>query len=87
MLEKIKKMLNITHDDEDAKLEQIIEFGKNFLCGQVEKELDFEKNISAYELLVNYCRYYYNNVSDLFTEDYCRQLLTFQLQEGVENVE
>jgi len=34
-------------------------------------------------LLLDYCRYVYNNASEYFEENYSKEILRLQLQEGI----
>lgn len=83
MLQAVKDYLKITWDDEDASLQAMIERGKAYLNDLTDAELDFDLPGPAQSLLLDYCRYWYNNASEYFEENFARELLRLQLQVGV----
>ena len=83
MLNAVKMYLKITWDDEDAALQSIIERGKAYLNDLTGVELDFDSDGPARALLLDYCRYVYNNASEYFEENFAPELLRLQLQMGV----
>ena len=83
MLDAVKDYLKITWDDEDALLQAIIERGKAYLNDLTGTELDFDVAGPPRSLLLDYCRYVYNNASEYFEENFARELLRLQLQVGV----
>ncbi len=80
MLQAVKDYLKITWDDEDALLLSIIERGKAYLNDLTGAELDFDSNGPARSLLLDYCRYVYNNASEYFEENFAAKILRVQLQ-------
>jgi len=83
MLNAVKDYLKITWDDEDALLQAIIERGKAYLNDLAGAELDFDAAGPPRSLLLDYCRYSYNNASEYFESNFARDLLRLQLQVGV----
>lgn len=83
MLDAVKDYLKITWDDEDAALLSIIERGKAYLNDLTGAELDFDVAGPPRSLLLDYCRYVYNNASEYFEENFASELLRLQLQAGV----
>lgn len=83
MLNAVKDYLKITWDDEDAAIQSMIERGKADLNDLVGAELDFDSPGPAQSLLLDYCRYRYNNASEYFEENFAQELLRLQLQMGV----
>ena len=83
MLQAVKTYLKITWDDEDGSLQTIIERGKAYLNDLVGAELDFDVAGPPRSLLLDYCRYVYNNASEYFEENFASELLRLQLQMGV----
>lgn len=83
MLNAVKVYLKITWDDEDAALQSIIERGKAYLNDLTGAELDFDVAGPPRSLLLDYCRYVYNNASEYFEENFASELLRLQLQMGV----
>lgn len=82
MLENLKDYLRITWDDEDSLLESFIERGKAYLEDLTGTEIDFDK-APAKSLLLDYCRYCYNNASEYFEENFQREILRLQLKSAV----
>ena len=83
MLQAVKDYLKITWDDEDASLQAMIERGKAYLNDLTGAELDFDVAGPPRSLLLDYCRYVYNNASEYFEENFARKLSRLQLQVGV----
>lgn len=83
MLQAVKDYLKITWDDEDASLQAIIERGKAYLNDLTGSELDFDVAGPPRSLLLDYCRYVYNNASEYFEENFARELSRLQLRMGV----
>lgn len=87
MLQAVKDYLKITWDDEDASLQAMIERGKAYLNDLTGTELDFDLPGPAQSLLLDYCRYVYNNASEYFEENYQQELLRLQLTTAVAAME
>ncbi len=64
MLEELKKYLR-EEDNEDI-LSDILKDGEKYLNRLAGIELDYFNNILAKTLLLDYCRYKYNNASEYF---------------------
>lgn len=86
LTDDIKEHLQITWDDEDSRIEDIIARGKANLEGLAGVELDFETG-QARTLLFEYCRYDYNNAADLFEENFQKQILRLQLNEAANDLQ
>ena len=86
MLEEIKDDLDITWSDEDAKIQRIIDAGKNNLETLAGGTLDFTVEGLPKYLLKNYCRYSYNNASEYFEENFHQQIIRLQIIEGIKSV-
>lgn len=82
MLEEIKGYLKVTWDDEDSYIEGYIDRGKSHLEGLTGTTLDYEKG-EPKSLLLDYCRYAYNNALEYFDENFRGDILRLQLQEAV----
>jgi len=83
VLEIIKNYLKITWDDEDSFVTDLIERGKKKLEELTGVELDFDSEGLARSLLLDYCRYTYNNASEYWEENFRHEILRLQLQVGV----
>ena len=83
MLQVVKDYLKVTWNDEDAHIQGIISRGQAYLNDLTGAELDFEADGPPKTLLLDYCRYVYNNASEYFEENYSKEILRLQLQEGI----
>ncbi len=83
MLDAVKDYLKITWDDEDAALLLIIERGKAYLNDLTGAELDFDVAGPPRSLLLDYCRYVYNNASEYYEQNFEKELLRLQLTTAV----
>jgi len=83
MLQVVKDYLKITWADEDAHIQGIIDRGQAYLNDLTGAELDYETDGPPKTLLLEYCRYVYNNASEYFEENFSKELLRLQLQEGI----
>lgn len=86
MLQKVKDYLKITWDDEDQNLMDIIERAKAYLNNLVGAELDYEVQDDPQAMLLDRCRYVYNNASEYFEENYRGEILRLQLRVGVKEL-
>ena len=82
MLQELKDYLRISWDDEDTLLEATIVKGKAYLEDITGVTLDFEQAREK-SLLLDYCRYSYNNASEYFEENFKSELLRLQLKSAV----
>ena len=80
MLERLKNILGVS---DDADLESIIAEGKAYLEGLAGVALDFEVEGLPRSLLLDFCRYSYNNASEYFEENFAKEILRMQLQAAV----
>jgi len=85
MLQEVKDYLKITWSDEDAALTSLITRGQAYLNNLVGADLDFTSGLPQ-SLLLDYCRYIYNNASEYFEENFASEILRLQLQTGVEQL-
>lgn len=83
MLEELKKYLR-EEDNEDI-LSDILKDGEKYLNGVAGITLDYESNILAKTLLLDYCRYKYNNASEYFQENFKDDILRLQLESAVKD--
>lgn len=85
MLEEVKEYLKITWTDEDNSLANIIERGKSNLQELTGTILDFTLNSQAKSLLLDYCRYGYNNALEYFEENFHKEITRLILSEAVKD--
>lgn len=83
LLEKVKEYLKIDWDDEDSNLTGIIERGKSNLQELTGTTLDFENEGQPKALLLDYCRYAYNNALEYFEENFHKEIVRLQYTEAV----
>lgn len=83
MLTDVKAYLKITWDDEDTSLTGMIARGKGYLNELTGVTLDFETEGQAKSLLLDYCRYNYNNAMEYFEENFGSSILRLQLKSAV----
>jgi len=83
MLEELKNYLKVTWISEDDYLESIIARGEEYLKGLTGTDINFEQEGLGKSLLLDYCRYYYNNAVEYFEENFQRQIVRFQYQEAI----
>ncbi|MHB8036181.1 hypothetical protein CF069_20205 [Clostridium botulinum] len=83
MLEELKKYLR-EEDNEDI-LRDILKDGEKYLNRLAGIELDYSNNILAKTLLLDYCRYKYNNASEYFLENFREDILSLQLESAVKD--
>ncbi|HDR7981184.1 TPA: phage head-tail connector protein [Bacillus cereus] len=74
LLDDLKDLLKITWNDEDAYLNSILSRGKAYLFGLTNASFDFSKEEWPKELLLERCRYVYNNAGDEFEKNYRTEL-------------
>lgn len=85
LLEEVKEHLRITWDDEDNSLKRIIERGKANLEDLTGTDMNFEQEGQPKSLLLEYCRYAYNNALEYYEENFQKEILRLQLREAVKH--
>lgn len=85
ILVELKSNLQISWDSEDEKLKACLERGQAKVNGLTGTNLDYDANIEARALLLDCCRYDYNNCSEYFEENFRSEILRLQLKEAVTN--
>ena len=83
MLEEVKQHLRILENDEDKYLQKIINDAEMYLNELIGVELNYNEGLSKI-LLLNYCRYVYNNASEYFEENFQKEILRLQLMKAVD---
>lgn len=83
LLSDVRNYLDITFEDEDTdkKLCGIIERGMNYLDKIAGEVQDYEIEALPKSLLLDYCRYARNNVSELFEQNFRSELLALRIGE------
>lgn len=85
MLEKLKGRLRILDEDEDPLLLGIISQGKSELDEMMGVDLDYEVEGPEQSLLLEYCRYAYNNALEFFEDNFHKQIVRLQLRVAIEH--
>lgn len=83
LLVEVKDYLKITWEDEDNHIQGIINRGKDYLNNLTGTELDFKVEGQPKALLLDYCRYAYNNALEYFEENFHKEIRRLILQEAV----
>ncbi|MFD2638390.1 hypothetical protein [Piscibacillus salipiscarius] len=83
--DKLKSRLDITWDDAgtDNDLLDIIKSGIAYLDEIAGTNLNYIEDLKAKQLLLDYGRYVYNNVFELFEINFNHELLKLSIREGV----
>lgn len=79
----MKSYLKITWDSEDIELQRMIERGKRQIERLTGTSIDFQDNMVAQDLLLDYCRYSYNNALEYFEDNFRSQILALQIHEAI----
>lgn len=86
LLEELKSALRITWADEDTNLKKIIQRAEAYLQELCGASLDFSKEDQPKTLLLERCRYVYNNAADEFEGNFQHELSRLILKVGIEQV-
>ncbi|MCQ6530753.1 head-tail connector protein [Bacillus mycoides] len=77
LLQDVKSRLRITWDDEDEQLKKTIERGKAYLQNLCGTSFSFEQENQVKQLLIERCRYEYNNALEDFEKNFRGELQRF----------
>lgn len=86
-VEKVKDHLKISSNREDDRLIEISIRGEKLLNRLTGTTLDFEKEDLPQQLLLDYCRYAYNDSMEYFQVNFASDILHLQLSEAVSEEE
>lgn len=80
-VDDVKRELNITWDDKgtNEKLEKILIRAENTLTRAAGREIDFDKDLFAQQILFDCCRYIFSDAFKQFKIDYEQELLELRL--------
>lgn len=84
LLTELKSRLNITWDDKDADLQRVIDRAKSYFLRLTSKAFSFELDSWETELLLERCRYVYNNAADEFEKNFADELQRLILHTALE---
>lgn len=77
LLDEVKDKLDITWDDNDNVVKSIISRACNYLQSKVTQKLLYTQDSDEYSLLLERCRYDWNNALDEFEKNYSSEILSF----------
>ena len=83
MVQELKEYLKITWESEDAHLTTIIDRGKAYLNNLTGTDINFEQEGLPKSLLLDFCRYYYNNSIEYYEDIFRSQIVRLQYQEAI----
>ncbi|UOE96072.1 hypothetical protein [Alkalihalobacillus sp. LMS39] len=74
LVDELKSKLRITWNEEDTDLAELLEGGKAYLSALTGASFNFAQEKWPKEILLERCRYVYNNAGDEFEENYADEL-------------
>lgn len=83
LLQELKSRLRITWSEEDADLKKIIKQSEAYLHDLCGTPLDFSKEEQPKSLLLERCRYVYNNAADEFEHNFHHELSRLILKSAI----
>lgn len=85
LLIDVKNNLRITWDEEDGDLKKLIKRSVAYLDNLTGAPLDYSEEDSPKELLLERCRYVYNNATDEFEPNFHRELSRLIMKVAIED--
>mgnify|MGYP002082903014 CR=1 FL=1 len=83
LLEKVKKYLHVTWNDEDDDLKELIEEAKQYLNEKTGTAIEYEKDLVALGLLKDYCRYTRNYSKEYFEQNFLNEIQNLQFKYAI----
>jgi hypothetical protein len=83
LVDDLKNHLRITWDDEDNHLNKIIQGSQTYLSDLAGTSFDFFKEAPPKQLMLERCRYVYNNAADEFEKNFSGELKRLILHAAV----
>lgn len=83
MLDELKRMLRIEWDTEDDYLNDVLKRSKAYVEALLGVELKDPITKRQHSLVINCARYDYNNALELFKENFKDDILSAQLEAGI----
>ncbi|WP_413538972.1 hypothetical protein [Enterococcus malodoratus] len=77
LLSDVKDKLYVAWNDNDLQIKKIIIRSCKYVQSKVSQELSFSPDSDEYELMLERCRYDWNNALDEFEKNYSSEILTF----------
>lgn len=79
----VKDYLHITWDEENESIKKLILEAKQYLSEKVGTEIDYKKDLVAYGLLKDYCRYVRNYSKEYFEKNFLNEIQSLQLKYAI----
>lgn len=77
LLNDVKSKLYISWDEDDEQVKKIIIRACRYLQSKVASKLEYSQESLEYDLLLERCRYDWNNALDEFEKNYASEILAF----------
>lgn len=89
LIELLRNELNITWDDNETsiKLSRIVRNATSSLNYKIGADIDYSESGQEQELLITYCVYLYNNVSNEFDANYFNDIMQLRHKYEVKQYE
>ena len=84
LLEDVKDSLRITWSEEDAYLNRMIERAKTYLDQLIGTSFDYDQEGQHKTLLLERCRYVYNNAAYEFETNYAHEISRLMLDVAIQ---
>lgn len=84
LLEDVKDALQITWSDRDENLKRMIERAKTYLDDLIGTSFDYDKEGQHKTLLLERCRYVYNNAAYEFEINYAHEISRLMLDVAIQ---
>lgn len=85
LLQELKDYLKITWTDEDTTLDKMLARGQRVIGDLTGTMLDFTTENLAKSLLLDYCRYAYNNSLEYFEDNFRKEITRLQYTEAIKD--
>lgn len=80
----VKEYLHITWDEENESINKLILEAKQYLSEKVGTEIDYKKDLVAYGLLKDYCRYVRNYSKEYFEKNFLNEIQNLQFKYAID---
>lgn len=80
----VKEYLHITWDEENESVKNLILEAKQYLSEKVGTKIDYKKDLVAYGLLKDYCRYVRNYSKEYFEKNFLNEIQNLQFKYAID---
>lgn len=87
LLKEVKDYINVTWEEENEKIEEIILEGKQYLNEKTGTAIDYDKDLIAKGLLKDYCRYVRNYSKEYFEKNFLNEIQNIQFKYAISDNE